>query len=113
MTGLTYLASPYSHPDPAERQRRFEATCREAGRLMKRGMAVFSPIAHSHPIEQNFHDGKQEGHEFWLAQDFAVLRHCERLIVLRLEGWEASRGVAAEVEFAGRIGIPVLYIDPT
>lgn len=113
MSGLIYLASPYSHPDPAERERRYKEACRVAGNLMKRGRRVFSPIAHSHPIEAAFEDAKPEGHDFWLEQDFAVLRHAAELHVLCLEGWERSRGIAAEVEFAGRIGIPVFYIDPT
>lgn len=109
---MIYLASPYSHPDPAQKIERYRAACTVAGRLMKRGKNVFSPIAHSHVIEEHFEDGKIEGHTFWLKQDFAILRHCEKLVVLRLDGWQASKGVAAEVEFAGRLGIPVEYIDP-
>ena len=110
--GLTYLASPYSHPDPIQKVERYRTVCRVAGDLMKRGKTVFSPIAHSHPIEEHFRDKSTEGHDFWLRQDFAVLRHCTEMLVLMLEGWERSVGVAAEVEFAGRCGIPVFYIDP-
>lgn len=109
---MIYLASPYSHADPAERERRYREACRVAGNLMKRGKRVFSPIAHSHPIEQAFEDKRQEGHDFWLYQDFAILRHATELHVLRLEGWERSKGIAAEVEFAVLLGIPVHYIDP-
>lgn len=112
MTGLVYLASPYSHWDPAEKERRYREACRVAGRLMKAGERVFAPIAHSHPIEQAFEDGKPEGHAFWLGQDFAILRHASRLAVLRLEGWETSFGVTAEIDFARRCGIPVEFIDP-
>lgn len=108
---LCYLASPYSHADPLVRERRFEDACRVAGEMMKAGKCVFAPIPHSHAIEQTF-DGPPGDHDFWLRQDFAVLRHCTELVVLRLDGWEKSRGVAAEVEFAGRLGIPVTYIDP-
>lgn len=111
MNGLSYLASPYSHADPAVREHRFHEACRIAATLMKRGKRVFSPIAHSHAVEQHFSDGKIEGQGFWLEQDFAVLRHAAELLVLRLDGWERSKGIAAEVEFAGLCGIPVYYMD--
>lgn len=112
MSGLQYLASPYSHADVAVKRERYRQACVAAGRLMKRGVRVFSPIAHSVAIEEHFEGRSIEQHDFWLNQDFAVLRHCEKLLVLRLDGWEISKGVAAEVEFAGRLGIPVFYIDP-
>ena len=114
MNGLTYLASPFSHPDPTVREHRFHEACRIAGKLMKlEGKRVFSPIAHSFSVEQHFSDGQLEGMEFWLNQDFAVLRHCAELLVLQLDGWERSKGIAAEVEFAAKCGIPVFYIEPT
>ncbi len=47
---MIYLASPYTHADPAVRQRRFEAACRTSAVLICRGQTVFSPIAHSHAI---------------------------------------------------------------
>lgn len=109
---LVYLASPYSHPSPLVKAQRFEAVCRVAGRLMKKGVCVFSPIAHSHPIEQHFEDGSPEGHDFWLRQDFAILERASKLMVLKLDGWEASRGVAAEIEFARVNSIPFEFIDP-
>lgn len=109
---LVYLASPYSHPDPAVREQRYKVACRVAGDLMKKGKRIFAPIPHSHAIEQSFSDGKVEGHVFWLDQDFAILRHASELLVVRMDGWEQSKGVTAEVEFAGQLGIPVSYIDP-
>lgn len=109
---LLYLASPYSHPDPAQKAERYRAACVVAGRLMKAGHAVFSPIAHSHPIEEHFEDKSVEGHDFWLRQDFAILEHASKLVVLRIDGWEKSRGIAAEIDFAHKAGIPVEYIDP-
>jgi len=78
---------------------------------MKGGRAVFAPIPHSHTIEQHF-SGGVEGHDFWLHQDFAILRHCTELCVLRLDGWKKSFGVAAEMAFARAHGIPITYIDP-
>lgn len=47
---MIYLASPYSHPDPAVEELRFEAACEAACKLMQQGHHVFSPIAHTHPV---------------------------------------------------------------
>jgi hypothetical protein len=108
--GLVYLASPYSHVDPLVREERFHKACAAAARLMRSGCAVFSPIAHSHPVEQHF-GGVVEGLDFWMKQDVAILRHCSRLVVLRLNGWERSKGIATETALAKQLGIPVEFID--
>ena len=43
-----YLASPYSKY-PEGTQAAFEMACWQAGLLIRAGVPVFSPIAHSHP----------------------------------------------------------------
>lgn len=107
---MYYLASPYSHPDPAVMQKRFEEVCRVAQTLMRQGHIIFSPIAHSHAIEQV--TGEREQHGFWMNQDLAILSKCDGLLVLELDGWDRSRGVTEEVEYALRWNIPVTYVDP-
>lgn len=107
---MYYIASPYSHPDPAVIKKRFEGACRATMTLMRRGYVVFSPIAHSHAIENVV--GESEGHDFWMGQDLAILGKCEGLIVLRLDGWDKSRGVAEEIETARFFSIPITYLDP-
>lgn len=111
MSGFVYLASPYSHQDPAVREARYRSACRAAARLMDDGFVVFSPIAHSHPIEQIGLGSVRSG-QFWKNQDIPLLRHASRLVVLRLDGWEKSAGIAWEMETARAIHIPISYIDP-
>lgn len=41
-----------------------------------------------------------------------MISACQRLVVLKLEGWETSTGVTAEIEIAKRKGISVDYISP-
>lgn len=105
-----YLASPYSHPDPQEKQRRYEHICKVAGKLMEEGKKIFCPIAHSHPIEvlgmSKVHDGP-----FWLDQDFAILKHAEMVYVCMMPGWKDSVGVKAEMDFAYKNKIPVAFIN--
>lgn len=105
-----YLASPYSHPNADIKQRRYEAICKVAAKLMEQGEQVFCPIAHSHPIEVIGMNQVRNG-DFWLKQDFAILKHAEMLVVCMMPGWGESHGIKAEVQFANDNKIPVAYID--
>jgi hypothetical protein len=112
---LIYLASPYSSKDPVIVANRVSATATALARLIEQGNLVFSPIIHSHPIADivsfsalNHEDGELSG---WMAFDFAFIDKCDEVWVLQLEGWEQSRGVTAEIEYAERTGKPVRYIQ--
>lgn len=104
---MIYLASPYSHPDAAVRQKRFEAACRAAATLLRAGLPVFSPVAHSHPIAMH---GVPTTWDFWKQIDREYLRRCSSVFVLLMPGWETSVGVKAEMEFALKAGIPVFGV---
>jgi hypothetical protein len=108
---VTYLASPYTDPDPAVRQARFEIVCRIAGALMARGEVVFSPIAHGHSIQMLANPPLPREWNFWRRQDFRHLEHADRLIVLMLPGWQDSCGVTEERNAAEKLGIPVEYME--
>ena len=105
---IIYLASPYSHPDPAVREARFEAACKAAAGILREGGIVFSPIAHSHHIAKY---GLPPELGFWLRIDRAILAHCSAVHVLMLPGWRESKGVEAEIMEAERLGIPVEYME--
>lgn len=107
---LTYLASPYSHPDRAVRVQRFEAACRAAAALMRGGVHLYSPIAHTHPIAEA--GDLPKGWDFWKQYDSAILSCCHTLIVLRIDGWQESKGIQAELQIAAELGITIEYIDP-
>ncbi len=106
---FVYLASPYTHADPAKRVERFEAACKCAARLMHEGTPVFSPIAHSHAVEQHFK--APQGFAFWMNQDIPILVCASKVVVLMLDGWQASRGVTRELEVARQFHIPVEYVN--
>jgi len=108
---MIYLASPYSDPDPAVRQQRFEAACRAAAALLAKGQPVFSPIAHSHPIA--LHGGLDPlDHHIYMPTDQAVLCMCSEVVVLMLPGWDKSQGLLAEIRAAVRRRMPVAYMEP-
>ncbi len=107
---LIYLACPYSHKDPAVREARFTAVNKAAAQLMGKGRYVFSPISHTHPIAKE--GALPLGWDFWEGYDRVMLAACTRLIVLKLDGWETSTGVTAEIKIAKEMGLPVEYMDP-
>ena len=51
--------------------------------------------------------------DFWQGYDTAILTNCEKVIVLRLPGWQESTGVQAEIKLATEMGLPIDYIDFT
>lgn len=114
---FVYVATPYSHADPEVMESRYRAAIVAAAHFMAQGFIAFSPIAHSHEIGK--HIGKTAGghadngvHNFWMHQDLPMLARADALFVLTLDGWKESRGVAEEVEFAVRNGIPVYHVEP-
>lgn len=106
---LVYLAVPYSHPYPEVREERFRAVNRVAAKLMEQGLHIFSPISHSHPI--SIEGNLPTNWEYWEAYDRAFLNASNKLIVLMLDGWDKSVGVAGEIAIAKELGIEIEYID--
>jgi hypothetical protein len=105
---LIYLASPYTHPDPAVQQLRFEHVCQIAGALMRKGHLIFSPIAHTHPIAMR--SDLPKGWDFWQRYDQKLLDCCDEVWVLCVEGWKESVGVQAEIAVADALHKQVRYV---
>lgn len=106
--GLVYLATPYSSPDADVRAHRFDEVNRCAAEMMSRGISVFSPISHSHPIA--LAGTLPTNWEFWRDYDYAMLQACCRMAVLMQDGWRQSVGVQEEIAIARRLSRPVEYI---
>lgn len=106
---MIYLASPYSHVDPAVRERRFAIASRVAAELIRAGHQVFSPVTHSHPIAAH---GLPGDWAFWEPFDCRLLQASDELMVLTLDGWQESRGVQAEIDLAIELGMPIRYVKP-
>ena len=108
--GYIYLASPYSHPDPAVRLRRYFAVRDATTWLLRRQLWVYSPIVHCHDLVTSA--GLPTDFAFWAEYNYVMIDHAEMLFVLTLEGHTASLGVAGERRYAQSKGIPVLEFAP-
>ena len=104
-----YLASPYSHPELAIREHRFLDALDYTAEQSKKGEVIFSPIVNSHLLTQN-HDLPSTW-DFWCKIDYAFINQCLKVRVLKLEGWENSVGIKAELAYAESIGKKVEYVD--
>ena len=104
---MIYIASPYTHADPAVRQQRFENVCHYVAKRMLEGAIVYSPIAHSHPITERFN--LPVTWDFWAHFDRCMIQKSDGLEVLMLDGWIRSKGVNAEIDFARGLGLPISF----
>lgn len=105
-----YLASPYTaHPDGLEVA--YREACEASALLVRAGIPVFCPIAHSHGIAVL--GGIDPGsHRIWLEADAPFMRAASGLIILRLRGWDKSKGVEAEWLHFTAENKPVRFMDP-
>lgn len=104
-----YLATPYSgYPDGIEAA--FEAASRAAAYLIECGVRLYCPIAHTHPIAIH---GELDplDHTIWLPADGPFMDAAMGLIVVKMKGWEESKGIAIEIKKFGEAAKPILYME--
>ena len=106
---IIYLASPYSHPDKDVRHNNFVEVSKKAATLVAEGHVVFAPITYGHTLV-DFHSMPTDAN-FWIGFCLSFLKHSDELWVYMMPGYDVSKGVAEEVEFAIENGIPVKYIE--
>lgn len=105
---MIYLASPYTHPDAFVREERYLRAAKATIFLLSREQWVYSPIVHNHELAK--FGGLPMEFDFWKNYNFAMIACCDEFTLLRIEGWQESKGVAAEKIEAERLGIKVTYL---
>ena len=106
MTDYWYLATPYTSY-PYGRNEAYHEACRAVAHCNKVGLEVFSPIVHSHPIEVLC----TQDHAYWMARDKPFMDHAHGLIIVKMKGWEESKGIAAERELFKDRGLTIRLMD--
>ena len=105
-----YLASPYSKYPLGITAAHFHV-CQQAALLIRSGVPVYSPIAHTHPIAQ-FGDIDPFDHDIWLPLDRHMMDAAGGLIILKMEGWSRSYGMGTELAYFAEQDRPIVYMDP-
>ncbi len=109
---LIYVACAFGQVDPEIRQQRIESVSRFCAEKMRQGVVVFCPLIHNYHILKY---GLPIGWSYWEKFNKELLKRCDRLYVLKLEDWEKSIGIQAEVAIARSFNIPIEYheYDPS
>lgn len=104
---IAYIASPYSHWDAGVRVNRFHGAIKFTAWWLKQGRFGYSPIVHGHELVL-YTDWPYE-FEWWNSYNEAMIRALKYVVVLCIDGWKGSRGIASELALAEREGFPVEY----
>lgn len=111
--GLIYLASPYSSPSDLERAVRREAAAKACALLSLMDIGhVYAPIVHGVGFEQYLPTIVRQDHDFWMRHCYQLLERCDQLFVLMIDGWQTSKGVQMEIEYARQMGMTTRYAVP-
>lgn len=107
---LWYLATPYrAHPDGTDTA--YTYARHMTNFLMDKGWKVFSPIVYSHYLEKDV----ERDEEYWLTEvDAELLRRCNGMIIVKMAGWNKSRGILFERGFCmgeGKAIITTEYME--
>ena len=106
---FVYIATPYSKYAEG-----IEAAWRDASiasaRLIERGVRVYCPIAHTHPIA--VHGGIDPyAHTIWLPVDKPFMDLAGAIVVVMMPGWQESYGIKHEIDVFMAAEKPVFYLS--
>ncbi len=109
---VVYLASPFSHMFPEVETSRYHEINKIAANLH----VLYPKIAFILPITQSYVLNELEprlggAFEQWEQRDLEFIKRSDELWIVTMVGWEHSFGVAAELEYAQTLGIPVKLIN--
>lgn len=107
--GFFYLGTSYTRHDAGIEEAARMAS-RAAGLLISKGVNVFSPISHSHPIAY-IAGLNPVDHDLWMRVDKPMMEAAEGLIVLLSPCWVKSRGLAEEIAFFRESCLPIYGME--
>lgn len=105
-----YLAAPFSDAHEGVRFQRYALVTGKAAELINGGDLVFSPVTHNFYMADRY--SLPSDFSFWRTWCLSFLgQWATDLYVLPLVGWRNSKGVAFEMEYAEKHGIPITMTE--
>lgn len=104
---FAYIATPFTlfHGGLDEA---WKEACRVTAEFIRRGVPVYSPIAHTHPVA--IHGGIDPvDHALWMKADQAMMESASDLYVIQMPGWNESKGIEMEIEAFRKASKPITY----
>lgn len=111
MSGLIYIANPYSHSNGATVHARYQVVLEACAFFKNLGHCVYSPIMHWHECAK-VHEMPTD-YRSWEHDNEIMLRKSDLLRILDLPGINESKGTAREICWANQWGIPIEVYDPS
>lgn len=105
LDALIYLGSPYSNVDQLQQKINFILARDATAWFMERGIFIYSPIVHCHDIAVHYdlpHD-----YTFWKHYNRRMLSACDEFCMLRIDGWDTSKGLKGEIADAQKLEKPL------
>ena len=109
MPAFDFVASPFSHPAIEVEARRYRAAVHFVAWAARERMVVVSPRVPA--VAPARAPALPPAPGVWLHAHMAFLRMARSLIVLRIDGWDASRGVREEILEAHRLRLPLAFYE--
>lgn len=120
MKSFVYLGSPYTavregKPDEELMEQRFISVSHCFQNLVHAGLTVYCPIVMTHKVdlEYRYLYGHRLPSRFWYNFDDPFLQAASGLYVLKLRGWQESKGLRGEIGITQARNIPILYLEDT
>ena len=107
--GVVYVATPYTDYPYGHAAASYDAA-RVTAALMRMGICAYSPIVHSHAVAHVGGLDKVDG-EFWQRMDAPMVEAADACIVVKMPGWDTSKGVTHEIAEFTAAGKPIVYLD--
>lgn len=108
---LIYIGSPYSHQDERVRHENYLKVTKIAAHIVSTGQVAISPITYGHVLLD--HAKMPSDWEFWSDFCLTLLSKCDKILVCNtMAGWDKSKGLAEEIEYAKQNGIEIEYLAP-
>jgi hypothetical protein len=109
MSKIIYIASPYNHPDSEIIEKNYLDVAELSAELCSQNVVALSPIVYGHTLLK-IKDMPVDW-MFWSNFCLSLLIKSDELWVFKIPGWDKSRGVTEEIQFAVDNNIPVKYIE--
>jgi hypothetical protein len=106
---MIYVAAPYTHADPAVVKQRMLDFAKVMSTLIAQGEHPVSPLMNHFLVDYAETDFPLTW-EYWQEYSYSLLSVSKELLVITMDGWEQSTGVAAEIEMAKQLNLPIRYV---
>jgi hypothetical protein len=107
---LICLIAPYSDRNPRIVAKRMATFYMTDAALCEQGNITISCLDKHSRLP--FNSALRGDYDFWKRQAETMIKVCDKVVVIKMDGWETSSGVTQELALAKSLGKPIEYIEP-